>query len=156
MNESGPKNNTELTSKENELRNFLEVIFKLDQSTPDRSNAEECYQRLFSKQNEFVGSAVEVEYWNAVSLELFHMAQLQAHNENSEQARNYFSKALEAAKKGFSDEWLAYIEGTIYYLDNNQAGLKQVLNRANQNIHVLQRFLVGLKKRGAPNYKEDY
>lgn len=156
MKESCSNNNQELLNKENELRGFLEEIFTLDQSTPHRSNAEECYQRLLSKQDEFVGSAVEDEYWNAVSLELFHMAQIEAHNENVEQSRNYFSRALEAAKKGFSDEWLAYIEGTMYYLDNNQVGLEHVMNQADDNIHVLQRFLDGLKKRGAPNYKEDY
>lgn len=156
MKESGPNNNQEIMRRENELRGFLEEIFKLDQSTPHRSNAEECYQRLLSKQDEFMGSAVEDAYWNAVSFELFHMAQIEAHNENVEQARNYFSKALDAAKKGFSDEWLAYIEGTIYYLDNNQAGLEQTMNRAKGNTHVLQRFLEGLKKRNTPNYKEDY
>lgn len=156
MKKSGPNNNPESFNKEKELRGFLEEIFKLDQSTPQRSNAEECYQRLLSKQDEFVGSTVEDGYWNAVSLELFHMAQIEAHNENIEQDKNYFSKALDAAKKGFSAEWLAYIEGTIYYLKNNQTGLEQVINRADDNAHVLQRFLDGLKKRGAPNYKEDY
>lgn len=143
-------------NQESELRNFLEKIFELDQSTPHRSNAEECYQKLLSKQDEFVGSVIEDEYWNAVSLELFHMGQIEAHNENIEQARNYFEKSLVAAKKGFSDAWLAYIEGTIHYLDNDQAGLEQVMNRADDNVHVLQRFLEGLKKRGVPNYKEDY
>jgi tetratricopeptide (TPR) repeat protein len=156
MKESSLENNPKLINKEKELRNFLEEIFKLDQSTPQRSNAEKCYERLLSKQDEFVESAVEDEYWNAVSLELFHMAQIEAHDENVGQARDYFQKALEAAKRGFSDEWLAYIAGTIHYLDNNQARLEQVMNRADGNIHVLQRLLEGLKKRGAPNYKEDY
>ncbi len=146
----------ESPSKENELRNFLENIYELDQSTPHRDKAEKCYQKLLSRQDEFVGSAIEDEYWNAVSLELFHIGQLEAQNENIEQAKKYFAKSLEAAKKGFSDEWLAYTEGTIHYFDNNQTRLEQTINRANDNKAVLQRFLEGLKKRGEPNYKEDY
>ncbi len=128
----------------------------MDQSTPHRTNAAECYQRLLSKQDEFIGTRVEDTYWNAVSLELFHMGQIEAQNENNEQAREHFSKALAAAKKGFSEDWLAYIEGTLHYLDNNQAGLEQVMNRVDLNFDVLQRFLAGLQKRGAPNYKQDY
>lgn len=151
-----PNNNSELPDKEDYLRDFLEEVFKLDQSTSDRGNAKECYRRLQSKENEFVGSVIEDEYWDAVSLELFHMAQITACDENVDQARDQFLKALEAAKKGSGDEWVAYIEGTIYYLDNNQAGLEQVMSRADGNVHVLQRFLTGLKKRGAPNYKADY
>lgn len=143
-------------NRENELRDFLKKIFELDQSTPHRSNAEECYQRLLSRQDEFVRSAIESEYWNALSLVLFHMGQIEAHNENSEKARDHFAKSSEAATKGFSDEWRAYVEGTIHYLDNDPASLEQVMHNADDNIQVLQRFLSGLKKRGAPNYKEDY
>jgi hypothetical protein len=152
----GSNNNSELPDKEDELRDFLEEVFKLDQSTSDRGNAKECYRRLQSKESEFVGSVIEDAYWNAVSLELFHMAQIAAYDENDDQARDHFLKALDAAKKGSGDEWIAYIEGTIYYLDNNQAGLEQIMNRADGNVHVLQRFLAGLKRRGTPNYKTDY
>lgn len=142
--------------QENELREYLRKIDELDQSTLERSHAKECYDRLVAREEEFIGSEVEDEYWGAVSFELFHMAQEKALSENTDQAKMYFSKALEAARKGFDDDWLYYIQGTIHYLDNNLDALENVIDNVHLNAHVLQRLLEGLKQRGAPNYKEDY
>lgn len=146
---------SDLVTPERELREFLDEILELDQSDSEHSNAETCYNMLLSRQDEFIGSSVEAKYWNAVSFELFHIAQSAAYN-NIDQSRKFFSQSLDAAKKGISYEWLMYVQGTLYYLENNQAGLNQVIDEAGQNKDVLQRLLDGLSKRGEPNYKEDY
>lgn len=147
-------------SQENELIDFLEQIFRLDQKTPSRTNASECYKKLKSRERDFIGTEIEKEYWNKLSLELFHLGQTEAIKNQNTQAKEYFLEAQEAAKKGIDDAWLAYIEGTLFYLENNITGIKQTINRIADkfpaNIRILQSFIKGLKERGYPNYEKDY
>lgn len=144
-------------SQEEELQNFLKEIFELDQSDTARSKAKECLERLESREADFVGSSLEDAYWNEVSLESLHIGQTEAiMNGDMEKSRKYFLKAKAAAEKGISDAWLAYIDGTLRYLDNDKVGLIETMDRAAENRSVLQKFLDGLNERGAPDYKVDY
>lgn len=139
-----------------EKRQFLESIFRKDQRDQRRNNARACYEELIDKQKEFVGTVLEDEYWNEVSLEAFHMTQDEAMQGKTDRAIKNATIALEAARKGISKEWEAYVLGTLFYLQGDVAKLESLLVKDCDNKPVLKRLLAGCKKRGQINYREDY
>lgn len=154
--EGVPQSETDQEAVKADLRRFLQEVFESDQSDPERKDAPECYAKLKSRERDFIGSPVEDEYWDAVSFEIFHIGQSKALAGDPQGAKSILLEAREAAEKGMSDEWLAYIEGTLEYLDNDKEALKQTMHRVKDNKPVLQRLLTGLEKRGSPNYRMDY
>lgn len=138
------------------LFKFLNEVFKKDQSDPHHSGALTCYEMLIERQNEFVGTPLENAFWNAVSLEKFHMAQSEADKGNTDNALQHLEIAYEASLKGGSREWEAYVRGTLCYFKNDIEGLEREIPNVGANENTLQRLLNGLRTRGSINYGKDY
>jgi len=140
---------------EEELGQFLQTIFAMDQNDLQRTNASQCYKMLKSRETEFIGSSLEPLYWHSLSFELFHLAQ-QALFQQNEDAKALLNESLSAAHQGYDKPWIAYIEGTINYLENNPEHLQQNIPLAGGNHVTLKKLLMGLEERGYPNYFVDY
>jgi hypothetical protein len=146
----------EIPDQYEELSKFLDLVFQKDQSDPQRSNAPICYEMLINRQNEFIGTPLEKAFWNAVSLEAFHMAQSEAMEGHIENTLRNLEIACEASHKGIRKEWEAYVKGTYCYFKDDIEGLKREIPNAGGNKDTLQRLLNGYMARGGINYKEDY
>ncbi len=160
---AGHSSSCEQHKKIVELDHFLDEIDALDQQDPGRKYAPECYARLKAREPEFIGTELEKLYWNAVSFELFHMFQNAALIDSTdENAQRCLEEAQTTAKKGFSKEWLAYIQGVVHYFEGNTSALEAIrddytiLDDSDKNKIALTRLLNGLERRGTPHYREDY
>jgi len=146
----------EISDEHSELAQFLDKIFKMDQSDPNRIHATECLKMLLEGQQEFVGTPLEKSFWNSVSLESFHIAQQKAFEGNLKEMKSFLNQSLEAAKKGISDEWLSYVNGTKCYFDGDMEGLQKETSKGGMGKNVLKRLYKGYEKRRSVNYEEDY
>ncbi len=90
------------------------------------------------------------------SLDLLHEGQEAALRSDLKNALMKLKESLAVAKKDNDMEWIAYIEGTLAYLNSDLTGLKACISHAGDNAHVLSRLAQGLERRGASNYAEDY
>lgn len=135
-----------------------EKLFNLDQSTPSRDASEENLKFLRDPQIvEYAKQHPEIfgGYQNFLSLTEFHVAQNLALNDSAE-AIEHFRKALESSLVESSDQWTAYIKGTLLYIEGKEIP-EEIIARAGQsrNAQVMRNFNSGLRKRGRPSYKED-
>ena len=140
----------------------LEHIFEFDQKNP-HENAPQCLIELREIKDDFMNSELEDAYWNAVSIEYFHCAQAAAHIGDLQTAIVSINSALEAAKNIDSEfyndsgsDWIPYLESTLAYLQGNIEHVKELVDTCSLNRETVTRLLHGLKKRGTPNYAEDY
>lgn len=139
------------------LLNFLDKMIVLDQTDSMHSRAEECYNQLKMRESEYIGTQMEKKYWEAMSLFLFHTGQFKViWDGDIQKSKQYFLEAYETAKKGSDIWWLAYMEGTCHYLNGDVQWVKWAIKNAWSNAQLLRWFTSGLKKRGAPDYEEDY
>ena len=139
---------------------FLEGIFALDQSDPGRIHAYECHQKLMEREQDFLGTAEEDMYWDALSREGLHIGQIEAGKEDQAAALRWIQMAIDYAshvKSGFySFDWIDYLRGTEAYLRGDVEALGSIAPHCDANKKVIEGLLRGLKSRGSPNYKEDY
>ncbi len=149
--------NKESRLKPEELKAFLSKVYVLDQSTPDRIDAKECYEKLKAKESSFVGSEYEEDYYHSLSFELFHVLQSKLlNNHETSEAVKLLDEAISFSKKGWDTEWTNYLEGTASYLNNDPRKLKEHILPDKLNTEVLQRLFNGLESRGFPDYRLDY
>ena len=134
---------------------ILEYVFALDQSDADHLNAQKCLDILRGRERDFIGTDFENEYWYAVSLELFHLAQNFAIQMDTEAAASRLREAIVAAEKSADIGWLHYIKGTSMYLANDPDGLHACIAQADENSNILIRLEKGLRDRGGPDYQKD-
>lgn len=148
----------EYSDEFNSLSQFLDEVFQMDQSDPQRSKAPECLKMLLAREKKFFGTPLEKFFWNSVSLESFHIAQSMAVNGDLTDVKSYLTQALESAKKAFSSEWLAYVKGTKCYFDGDIHGLQKEISNSDSEDYrkVLERLLNGYKNRGSIDYNKDY
>jgi len=156
MTDQPNENEIELSDEHIELAQFLDDIFKLDQIDPNRIHATECLKMLLEREQDFIGTPLEKSFWNAVSLESFHIAQQKAFKGNLKDVKHFLNQSLEAAQKGVSDEWLSYIRGTKCYFDGDMDGLQKEISKGGMGKDILRRLYIGFKKRRSVNYSEDY
>ena len=159
MSEKKPDiNPQEIKLKPEDLRAFLEKVDSVDQSTLNRIHAESCYRELKARESSFIGSELEEDYYNALSLELMHIAQNNLLDLEGKEKESIalIEEAITAAKKGFSPEWTSYLEGTVFYLKNDPENVKKSISLAEENAPVLQKLYNGLISRGHPDYRLDY
>ncbi len=69
----------------------------------------------------------------------------------------YFKSALNSAEKGYSEKWKNYVFGTVTYLEGREIP-ENIINGSNMgnNAEILRNFNKQLKRRGGPDYKNDY
>lgn len=142
--------------KDQDLGQFLDEVFRLDQSDPQRTNAQKCHEMLKAREQDFLGSPLESFYWYSVSFELFHIVQHHAFTDQTDSAKTLLTESIAAASKSPEKTWLAYIEGVLCYLENNLEGLKQKVPLAGGNHVTLRKLVLGLEERGFPDYLRDY
>jgi len=167
---SDNENTAAVQPAEDALRAILKEIFAADQSDPDRSKAFDCYHRLLELKGQFLGTAVEPEYHSALSLESFHMGQIESlDRRNPEVGRMHFASSL-----GHADDYIAsivklyghthpshwwwrnYVALTITYCDNNVEEFGRLAEILEGDAKVAERLRAGLERHGAPNYRRDY
>lgn len=90
------------------------------------------------------------------SLDLFHEGQTLAAGGELEKALAKIEESLELASHNNDPEWVAYLEGTVAYLNGDLEKLKTFIDKAGANTVILQRLANGLETRGTVDYKEDY
>lgn len=139
-----------------------DTLLGLDQATLSRDASEDNLR--FLRDPEVVAyvatrSPKEIAgYHSLLSFTEFHIGQRTALN-NQEEAIEHFERALESAKmEGAPDEeWSAYIEGTLLYLNGVKIP-EEIFAKieSRNNIAFLQRLNAGLQKRGIPSYASDY
>ncbi|MEK7063724.1 MAG: hypothetical protein AAB955_03485 [Patescibacteria group bacterium] len=151
------------------FRDIRADILALDQSDPSRKTAPLLLAFLREPgiaKKLTVGPPEEVRaYYATVSFIAFHTAQILASANKYGEAGEHTKLSLDAYEQGYTEEqkresadsWKAYVEGTQLYFsgktipDSVIARVKDEGNRA-----ILLRLNAGLRKRGAPNYAEDY
>ncbi|MBI3618698.1 hypothetical protein HY213_01540 [Candidatus Peregrinibacteria bacterium] len=150
----------DVPGQEQELQLFLDEIFQLDQADPERGTAFECYRRLQQRRADFIESALEDAYWNAISLEAFHIAQIEASEGNTAEALRYGDIALRAARKTArlyaQSDWIPYLEATRAYFLVDLHRLQELIAQCGKNRGVVKNLLTGLQERGTPEYRIDY
>jgi len=145
---------------------ILTSIFETDQSDNTRSHAPELYRRLLELRATFVGTKLEGEYHNSLSLESFHSGQTQALTGKSNAAAiDFFRKSLSHAgdavkARGASasdDEWTNYVAATLAYMkgDNKELLARHGKMRNGTDRELVGRLVEGLQKFGAPDYVRD-
>jgi hypothetical protein len=143
-------------------REFLDELLALDQATPSRDAAKDNgviledtdVKRLFSN------GEYAADYLNLLSLTHFHIGQMEILHDPRE-ALAHFRSALTAASEiheSGSEEWTAYIEGTIAYLEKDKEGVRRAMAKLSdgRNKEILARCAMGLEQRGEPDYLTDY
>ncbi len=150
-----------LVSGDMSLEAIAKQLIEFDQSTPSRELAKDNVDFLKDKEVvDFVQTLnpeVVKGYHRLLSFFEFHVAQ-QLANKNTEEAKEFFQNSLEDAKQGGSkDDWLAYIEGTLLYI-NGQTIPEDIIDRVTEprNAKILKRFNNGLRERNGPDYDKDY
>ncbi|MBI2636508.1 hypothetical protein HYW84_04260 [Candidatus Peregrinibacteria bacterium] len=144
-----------------ELSDFLQEIFRQDQSDPARTKAYDCHEKLLARQGDFLGSELEDAYWDSLSREALHIAQIEAAMKHDhESALKYVRLALDYAgrvQSGFyTFDWINYLKGTEAYLLSDAERLQAIAEGCDANRNVLQNLLRGLRQSGAPDYARDY
>jgi len=139
---------------------FLEGVFALDQSDPERTHAYECHQKLIERERDVLGTAQEDIYWDALSREALHASQLEAGRGDHGAALEWVRKAIGYASRVQSEfytfDWVDYLHGTEAYLSGDTERLQMLVRKCNANQAVVERLLNGLKTRGSPDYAHDY
>ena len=146
---------------------FIDALSALDQSTPERSNAQENSAVLEAQdiKTQLTRSEARARYYDLLSLTYFHLAQQQAENPTLETIA-LFHKALKAAREvtrtdpnfGGIQDWIDYVEGNVAYFENDSFRLSLVVDRMTEegrNKNILMAFLDGLTARSAPDWLAD-
>lgn len=145
-----------LLRKEISLIEIRNQLLKMDQKTPTHEAAESNLEFLKDPDIvEFVNSQPDAldNYKRFLSFTEFHIAQLHA-SENNTDALGHFRSALDSS---LDQNWSAYIQGTILYIQGKEIPEELILGTENEkNIQVLRNLNAGLKSRGNPSYREDY
>lgn len=138
-----------------------DALMQLDQSTPTRDASIDNLNFLM---DEDIVAHIDTQhtdirdaYHKFISLTSFHVGQSLALKQDTE-ALSYFQQALTEAQKGnFGTSWIAYVEGTITYLQGKNIPEKLILQvTESRNAEILRNFNEGLKDRGTVEYREDY
>jgi len=134
---------------------------RLDQSTSARDAA---LDNLTFLRDEDIVAYIDTQhtdiqdvYHKFVSFTAFHVGQSLALKQDTE-ALSYFQQALTEAQKGnFGSSWIAYIEGTVLYLQGKTIP-EDLISKVTEsrNAEILRNFNEGLVNRGDSQYKEDY
>jgi hypothetical protein len=154
-----------------ELGVILKEVFLADQSDIGRSKAPECYKTLLALRSKFAGTKLEPDYFNALSLECFHMGQHKAFADRdvpkaleqlkyslnyAQECRHAWVGRNEKYMEQGADEWSDYVQATITYLEGDVSRLEALQNKCGANQKTAARLFGGLKKFGTPDYSRDY
>lgn len=137
-----------------------DVLMQLDQSTPTRDASIDNLNFLMDEDIvAYIDKHVDVQdaYHKFVSLTAFHVGQSLALKQDTD-ALLYFQQSLTEAQKGnFGSSWIAYVEGTILYLQDKNIQ-EELIGKVTEsrNAEILRNFNEGLVNRGDSQYKEDY
>lgn len=148
----------------------LQGIFAADQSNRNRSKASALYAELQSMRDEYLGTNVEPDYHNALSLEVFHMGQtdcldrdnVAAGRKNFQLALGHAEDQIKAVERIWGTVhmsytwWRDYVAFTIAYLDNDVSEARRLAELAKCSDKTIPRMLAGLVAHGGPDYKRDY
>lgn len=154
------------TLKDNVLNGSLSFselrdrLLELDQKTPSR---DACLTNLeFLKDSDIYGIVLKSpetadEYKKFLSFTEFHVAQKLAH-ENDQNSIFHFQEALKAAEDSGNEGWIAYIKGTLLYMEGKEIPeeLIKKSSESGRNSDILRNLNEGLKHRGKPSHTEDY
>lgn len=142
---------------------FRDSLLELDQSTANKEHSLKNLETLkdpeifnwFTEHSEYLP-----EYNSFLSFTEFHVAQLKALENSSEEAKVHFQNALEASEqgRGNDEDWKNYIHATNAYLNNDLESLKKFSDQIvdGKNKTKTKQFIKGLEERGEPHYSEDY
>lgn len=150
-----------LLSKSISVDEFLNGIHELDQSTPNRDQAEPNIKLLADPEIKNIFEQDEdakSEYYYLLSFSHFHVGQ-QRVDKNPDQALPHFETALEAAEKSDDDDWRRYIQATIAYIKKDIPSMEIAysgMEDGRRNKVVVGNMLQGLKEFGSVDYKRDY
>lgn len=137
-----------------------DVLMQLDQSTPTRGASIDNLNFLMDEDIvAYIEKHVDVQevYHKFISFTVFHVGQSLALKQDTD-ALLYFQQTLTEAQKGnFGSSWIAYIEGTILYLQGKTIP-EDLIGKVTEsrNAEILRNFNEGLKDRGTVEYREDY
>lgn len=142
---------------------FLDEIFKLDQSSASRTEAEANAALLADPE---VKKCLErdeearAEYYNALSLSHFHIGQRLLLSDPAAALPEL--EAARDAAQNIQDEayadWLRYIQATIAYSRQDIPALEVFYGEMDEgsNKEVVGRLLQGLREQGGVDYRRDY
>lgn len=151
--------------KDAELKEALNEILRTDQSDPGHTKAPECYKKLLQLKDVYVGKRLEPDYYNAMSIEAFHMGQNDAMDKQTEfLVLRRFEASLRYAKKAqkswtqtdYAEGWVNYLKLTIAYLKGERRRVEELHERCGYNAETAARLFNGLNKFGKPDYARDY
>ncbi|NQV12272.1 hypothetical protein HQ524_02830 [Candidatus Uhrbacteria bacterium] len=145
-----------------DAREFLSVVDAQEISDPERSLASKNIEVLTNtKVKEVLASNPETawDYWNSLSLALFHEAQHQLQEGSS--GKEMLAQALEAASNMDLDgdeDWVTYLKATQAYANGDLALLEKLAGSISneRNAIVANNLVDGLKTRGSSDYIQDY
>ncbi len=138
-----------------------DALMQLDQSTPTRDASIDNLNFLMDEDIvayiDTQHTDIQDAYHKFISFTAFHVGQSLALKQDTE-ALSYFQQALTEAQKGnFGSSWIAYIEGTMLYLQGKTIP-EDLIGKVTEsrNAEILRNFNEGLVNRGDSQYKEDY
>jgi len=128
---------------------FLDGLFKLDQSTDERSDAIQNVEILTSPEivDFFNNCEDQDRYHFILSLSYFHKGQIQARAVDYMEARESFKKSLDTAVLISSTDnqpWKDYVAGTVAYFEKDLPKLKIIHNgmqEEGRNKFILESFI---------------
>ena len=138
---------------------FLEGIFQLDQSDPERKSSLDAVEVLSNPNilEVCTGPEDRKKFYNLRSLTYFHRAQIRISNGETNIEDDLQSALRDSEAIGAEDEdWQNYIHATIAYLRGDLEILKKFAELPNLNKALVHNFVVGLEERGHPDYLTDY
>ncbi len=78
------KDSTEkIINTKEKMKIFLTAINDLDQSNSECVYSKDCYEKLKSREQEYIGTILEKKYWDSLSILLTHIAQREAIFDNN-------------------------------------------------------------------------
>ena len=90
------------------------------------------------------------------SLDLFHQGQKAALAQDISLATSLLKRSLELAQAERDYDWIAYIEGTLAYLQEDTTKIRSLIEAAGDNGKILKQLANGLEQRGSVDYSADY
>lgn len=147
-----------LLTRKIEPKNFLDEIFRLDQSTPERTDSLRAVEIM--SQPELVAIFEDTEerqnFYSTRSLAYFHKAQVRISRGDMSVVADLQCALADSLRVGEEDDdWANYVRATIAYLEGNIEELKILEKKLDQNKFLVRNFIKGLEERGYPDYMFD-